>query len=120
MFFDTPRARPVKVESYVSLDDHGAGFAFIDKDTYPLKKITLAGPVVILCGKGNDDTNPVEQSHANFWSMQHCFIISDHLSRSLPITSTALPNEPVPPEINSFLFLNIFFCLSALLLSYFS
>ncbi len=37
-------------ESYVSLDDHETGFAFIDKDTYPLKKITLSNNVRIVPG----------------------------------------------------------------------
>jgi 2,3,4,5-tetrahydropyridine-2-carboxylate N-succinyltransferase len=37
-------------ESYVALDDHCTGFAFIDKDTYPLKKITLANNVRIVPG----------------------------------------------------------------------
>jgi 2,3,4,5-tetrahydropyridine-2-carboxylate N-succinyltransferase len=37
-------------ESYVALDDHCTGFSFIDKDTYPLKKITLANNVRIVPG----------------------------------------------------------------------
>ncbi len=37
-------------ESYVSLDEPGTGFAFIDKDTWPLKKITLANNVRIVPG----------------------------------------------------------------------
>ena len=34
----------------MALDDHCTGFAFIDKDTYPLKKITLANNVRIVPG----------------------------------------------------------------------
>jgi 2,3,4,5-tetrahydropyridine-2-carboxylate N-succinyltransferase len=37
-------------ESSVSLDEQGTGFAFIDKDTWPLKKITLANNVRIVPG----------------------------------------------------------------------
>lgn len=37
-------------ESFVPLDEQGTGFAFIDKDTWPLKKITLANNVRIVPG----------------------------------------------------------------------
>jgi 2,3,4,5-tetrahydropyridine-2,6-dicarboxylate N-succinyltransferase len=37
-------------ESYVALDEHETGFSFIDKDTYPLKKITLVNNVRIVPG----------------------------------------------------------------------
>ena len=37
-------------ESFVPLDGSGSGFAFIDKDTWPLKKITLANNVRIVPG----------------------------------------------------------------------
>jgi 2,3,4,5-tetrahydropyridine-2-carboxylate N-succinyltransferase len=37
-------------ESFVPLDEQGRGFAFIDKDTWPLKKITLANNVRIVPG----------------------------------------------------------------------
>jgi 2,3,4,5-tetrahydropyridine-2-carboxylate N-succinyltransferase len=37
-------------ESSVALDNQGTGFAFIDKDTYPLKKMTLANNVRIVPG----------------------------------------------------------------------
>ena len=37
-------------ESHVPLDGHGAGFTFIDKDTYPLKAITLDNNVRIVPG----------------------------------------------------------------------
>ena len=37
-------------ESFLSLDEHGNRFAYIDKDTYPLKKITLANNVRIVPG----------------------------------------------------------------------
>ncbi len=37
-------------ENFVPLDEHNSGFAFIDKDTWPLKKITLASNVRIVPG----------------------------------------------------------------------
>ena len=37
-------------ESYLSLDEHGNRFAFIDKDTWPLKKITIENNVRIVPG----------------------------------------------------------------------
>lgn len=37
-------------ENFVPLDEQGRGFAFIDKDTWPLKKITLANNVRIVPG----------------------------------------------------------------------
>ena len=37
-------------ESFLPLDGSGSGFAFIDKDTWPLKKITLANNVRIVPG----------------------------------------------------------------------
>ena len=36
--------------SYVSLDEHGTGFTFIDKDTWPLKTITMENNVRIVPG----------------------------------------------------------------------